>query len=218
MKSKAILSLSGGLDSTTLLYHLVKDLDRDVLAVSFEYGQNHSKEVEFAEYHCKALGVPLRRINLKDYYDNINHSSTLQNGSKAVSSGSYEGVPDTYVSYRNLLFTITLASIAEEQCIDEIYLGLNRVDRFDGYWDTSEEFVAAVQAILNLNPSTKAKLITPFVNMTKADEVLIGSRLGIDYSRTMSCYRGENCGDCATCIERIDAFTKAKVEDGIKYV
>lgn len=218
MKNKAILSLSGGLDSTTLLYHIVKDLKRDVIAVNFNYGQNNAKEIEFAKYHCDSLDVEYRQIDLTDYFKQVNHSSSLLSGAMSVSKGDYsDKVPDTYVSHRNLLFTLIMASIAEQEKANELYLGIDKVDSFNGYWDTSSEFVKRVQAVLDLNPSNSLKLVTPFVEMLKPDEIKIGMRLGLDYSKTMTCYRGTNCGDCASCNERISAFESLGLKDSINY-
>lgn len=219
-KTKAILSVSGGLDSTTLLYHVVKDLEREVTVVSFDYGQNHNNEVEFARYHAERLGVDFRLINLKDFFRQINHTSALLNGKDAVPEHGYQvgdPTPPTYVSNRNLFFTIIMSSIAEEIGAEEIYLGIQRVDEFSGYWDTTVSFVEKVQAVLDENRSNKVKLICPFVQMTKSDEIEIGNRFGIDYAKTISCYKGTNCGVCSTCRERIEAFRKIGLEDPIKY-
>lgn len=219
MKTKAIISLSGGLDSTTLLYHITKDLKREVFAIGFDYGQNHKSELEYAKYHCDKLSVKFQVIDLNSYFHQINNTSTLLQGSESVSKGEYsKNPPDTYVSNRNLLFTLIMASIAEREGANELYLGIQRVDSFNGYWDTSESFVNKTQELLNLNPAIDLKIVTPFVNMTKSDEILIGNRLGLDYSKTMSCYRGSNCGDCATCIERIGAFNKLNMKDPVQYV
>lgn len=216
---KAILSLSGGLDSTTLLYHVVKDLKREVIAIGFNYGQNHKNELEYAKYHCDKLGVEFRIINLIDFYKQINHTSALLNGKEAVPTEEYSNSeqPPTYVSNRNLFFSIIMNSIAEEFGADEIYLGIQKVDEFNGYWDTSPAFVTALQNIFDLNKENPIKIVCPFVTLTKSDEILIGNRLGLDYSKTISCYKGENCGKCPTCRERIAAFGKIGLKDPIKY-
>ena len=218
-KLKAIVSCSGGLDSTTLLYHIVKDLERDVLAVSFDYGQNHVKEIEYAKHHANELNIEHRVINLKDFYKQINNSSALTTGSDNVPDADYSNdvQPITYVSNRNLFFSIIMSSIAEEVKASEIYLGIQRVDSFNGYWDTSETFVERLQALMNLNTSNQVKLVTPFVNMNKSDEIAIGNRLGLDYAKTMSCYKGINCGTCSTCRERILAFESIGLTDPINY-
>lgn len=216
---KAILSLSGGLDSTTLLYHVVKDLKRDVLAVGFDYGQNHSKELEYAKYHCELLGVPFRIIHLEEFWKQINHTSALLNGKDAVPTEEYSNneQPITYVSNRNLFFAVIMNSIAEEIKAEEVYLGVQKVDEFNGYWDTSMKFVEAVQKVFDLNTENKVKIVCPFVSLTKSDEIQIGNRLGLDYSKTISCYKGENCGECPTCRERIAAFLKIGLKDPIAY-
>lgn len=218
--SKSIVSVSGGLDSTTLLYHVVKDLGRDVTAVAFNYGQNHGNEIDYAKYHAKKLGVKLKVIDLRDFFKQINHTSALLNGKDAVPEHAYQvgdPTPPTYVSNRNLFFTIIMSSIAEEIGAEEIYLGIQRVDEFSGYWDTTMSFVEKVQAVLDENRSSKVKLVCPFVQMTKSDEIAIGNRLGLDYSQTISCYKGTNCGICSTCRERIEAFKKIGMKDPVRY-
>lgn len=220
-KTKAILSVSGGLDSTTLLYHVVKELNRDVTVVAFDYGQNHNNEVEFARYHAEKLGVPFKLIKLADFFRQINHTSALLNGADEVPEHDYQvgdPTPPTYVSNRNLFFTIIMSSIAEEVGAEEIYLGIQRVDEFSGYWDTTLSFVDKVQQVLDENRSSKVKLVTPFVEMTKSDEILIGNKLGLDYAQTISCYKGTNCGVCSTCRERIAAFEKVGLKDPITYL
>ena len=219
-KTKAILSVSGGLDSTTLLYHVVKDLGRDVTAVAFNYGQNHANEIDYAKYHAEKLGIELKVIDLRDFFKQINHTSALLNGKDAVPEHGYQvgdPTPPTYVSNRNLFFTIIMSSIAEEIGAEEIYLGIQRVDEFSGYWDTTKSFVDKVQGVLDENRSSKVKLVCPFVQMTKSDEIKIGERLGLDYSQTISCYKGTNCGVCSTCRERIEAFKKVGMKDPITY-
>lgn len=218
--TKAILSVSGGLDSTTLMYHVVKDLGREVTAVAFNYGQNHANEIDYAKYHAEKLGVELKVIDLQDFFKQINHTSALLNGKDAVPEHGYQvgdPTPPTYVSNRNLFFTIIMSSIAEEIGAEEIYLGIQRVDEFSGYWDTTKSFVDKVQGVLDENRSSKVKLVCPFVQMTKSDEIKIGERLGLDYSQTISCYKGTNCGVCSTCRERIEAFKKIGMKDPIRY-
>lgn len=218
--TKAILSVSGGLDSTTLMYHVVKDLGREVTAVAFNYGQNHANEIDYAKYHAEKLGVELKVIDLRDFFKQINHTSALLNGKNAVPEHGYQvgdPTPPTYVSNRNLFFTIIMSSIAEEIGAEEIYLGIQRVDEFSGYWDTTKSFVDKVQGVLDENRSSKVKLVCPFVQMTKSDEIKIGERLGLDYSQTISCYKGTNCGVCSTCRERIEAFKKIGMKDPIRY-
>lgn len=202
----SIISLSGGIDSTTLLYHLVKNKKEKVYAVIFNYGQNHSNEIKFAKYHAKKLEVDYKIINLKNYFKQVNHTSALLNGSEMIENERYSNNPKTYVPYRNLLFLIILASIAEEIKAEKICLGIQKTDTFNGYWDTSKDFVKKAQELFNLNVNNQVKIECPFVNMSKTDEIRIGLKLGLDYNKTISCYKGTNCKQCATCIEREEAF------------
>ena len=222
---KIALSLSGGLDSTTLLYCLVKKYgEENVFALSFDYGQKQYYELEKAELSCANLGVAHRIADLS-YLGDISSavSSNIRGSTIAVPTIREvlgEPQPVTYIPFRNLQFTAILLAFAEANGCEAVALGIQATDLY-GYWDTTEAFVQAMQNICDLNRKTKIQLVTPFVTLTKTDEIQIGNEIGVDYSNTLTCYDpnedGESCGKCATCSERIKAFATVGVMDTVTY-
>jgi 7-cyano-7-deazaguanine synthase len=222
---KVALSLSGGLDSTTLLYCLVKKYGAEnVYALSFDYNQKQSIELEKAKISCDKLGVVHKVINLSFLGDIVGKVSSNIKGSTiavpTIQDVLGEPQPVTYIPFRNLQFTSMLLAFAEANECGAVALGIQAVD-FYGYWDTTLEFVQAMQNICDLNRKTQITMCTPFVELTKVDEITIGTELGINYADTISCYdpneHGDACGTCPTCVERIKAFATAGIIDPTTY-
>lgn len=220
---KAVVLLSGGLDSTTALY-LAKKEGFEVYAISFDYGQRHDKELECAKNIAKKAGV-------KDYVvvkTNMNAwgGSALTDKNIDVPEGKEESkeIPITYVPARNMIFLSFAASYAEVVGAQDIFIGVSEVD-YSGYVDCRKEFIDSMENTINLGTVCGAELgrkitiRTPFINMTKAEEIKLGMELGVDYSETWSCYKGEEeaCGVCDSCKLRIAAFEKAGSKDPLKY-
>lgn len=223
--AKVALSLSGGLDSTTLLYCLVKRYGAEnVYALSFNYNQKQTIELDKAKVSCDKLGVLHKVIDLTFLGDIVgNVSSNIKGSSIAVPTIQEvlgEPQPVTYIPFRNLQFTSMLLAFAEANSCGAVALGIQAVD-FYGYWDTTLEFVQAMQNICDLNRKTQIEICTPFVTLTKVDEIQIGDQLGIDYNDTLTCYNpnaaGSACGQCPTCVERIKAFATAGYKDPVNY-
>lgn len=228
MKNKIVV-LSGGLDSTILTYKLVDDFGRDrVIALSFNYGQKHSLELDCAKTTCQSLGIEHKIIDISFIGDIIAPVSALSNRA-LVQTPTIQDVigdpqPPTYVPFRNMLMCSMAFTFAESNNADEVYAGFQAVDLY-GYWDTSEFFVDAINNVCKLNRQNQMKLIAPFVDWTKKDEILLGQTLGVDFSNCWSCYDPQMingvahaCGACATCAERIQNFGKAKTPDLVPYV
>lgn len=217
-KQKSIAVVSGGLDSTTLLYYLV-DKGEDVTAVSFNYGQTHVVELEFASYHTKKLGVKHTVINLKDVFKDISSSSALLGGIEMPTIQDVVGDPQpvTYVPFRNAILLTVAASVAEGIGASKLYYGAQKHDEYSGYWDTTQVFTDSLQAMFNLNRKNKITIEAPFVEKSKSDLVKIGTELGLNYAKTMTCYSGTDCGICPTCADRIQAFKRAGLEDPKTY-
>ncbi len=210
---------SGGMDSTTLLHHVSRDYP-DVKALTFQYGQTHSKEIGFARQNCADLGIPLTEIDLRDIFKHIS-TSALTNPSITIPTiKEVQGHPQpvTYVPARNLLFLSIAASVAESLGCDKIWYGIQRHDLY-AYWDTSAEFVKNVQSVIDLNRLHHITIETPFVDMSKAEILKLGRHLDVDYSKTWSCYAGRDlaCGVCPTCAERLKAFKQVGLVDPLQY-
>ena len=212
----SLLVLSGGLDSTTMLYEYH---ERIALAISFHYGSNHNdKELAFAKMHCERLGIPHIIIPLnfiKEYF----HSSLLE-GADAIPEGNYdeENMKSTVVPFRNGIMLAVAAGMAENNHLQYIMLA-NHAGDHTIYPDCRPDFVDAMNKAVNAGTWNGVQLLTPYTMLTKADIAAHGKALGIDYSETWSCYKGgeHHCGVCGTCRERIEALQLAGIEDKTVY-
>lgn len=224
---KVVSVLSGGLDSTVLLYKLVKDYGlENVYVITYRYGQKHSIEIAKAIESTHRLGLQDKHLIL-----DISFLGELVKDKSSLSSFSNIEVPEitdilgdpqpvTYVPFRNLIFHSIALSYAENIGATKVFLGLQEHDLYS-YWDTSEDFVKAVNSMTSLNRQSKITLETPFIRMSKEEEIRLGIELGVDFKSTWTCYRGpregQACGVCPSCSERIMNFIKAGIEDPIPY-
>lgn len=219
MAKKAVVLLSGGLDSTVAAY-LAQSQGFDVYALSFDYGQKHSRETEHAKKVAKgieAIEHKLVELKLSDW-----GGSSLTDSALDVEDGDVtrKDIPVTYVPARNMVFLSVAASYAEAIEAQDIFIGVSEVD-YSGYVDCRQEFIDAMEAAINLGTVMGAEknkplnIHAPFVNKTKAEEIKLGVELGVDFSLTWSCYRGgeKPCGTCDSCLLRAKAFAEAGIED-----
>ena len=215
-KKDAVLILSGGMDSTTLLYDYQ---DRIALAVSFDYGSNHNaREIPFARLHCERLGIPHVVIPL-DFMPKYFKSSLLD-GADAIPEGHYEddNMRSTVVPFRNGIMLSVAVGIAESNDLHYVmmaYLGGDHTI----YTDCRPEFVEALNQAAIAGTFVGVELLSPYKHLTKSDIARRGKELGIDYSETWSCYKGESlhCGRCGTCVERREALADAGIADTTEY-
>lgn len=216
---KAIVLLSGGLDSAVALY-LAKQEAKEVHAISFDYGQRHDRELNAAKAIAEKAGIKAHQVvTLKlDQWG----GSSLTDKNIEVENGDVnrDDIPVTYVPARNMVFLSVAASYAEAIGAQHIYIGVSEVD-YSGYVDCRQEFIDGMEKAINLGTVMGAeknqpiKIHAPFVNKTKAQEITLGMELGVDFSLTWSCYRGDNkpCGTCDSCLLRAKAFAEAGFED-----
>lgn len=211
-----ILILSGGMDSTTMLYEYRDDI---ALAVSFHYGSNHNdKEIPFARYHCEKLGIKHITIPLafmKQYF-----RSSLLEGSEAIPEGNYddENMKSTVVPFRNGIMLAIVAGLAETYGLKHVMMANHGGDHTI-YPDCRPAFVEAMSAAIAAGTYEGITLKTPYTNITKGEIARKGKSLGIDYTQTWSCYKGGevHCGKCGTCRERKEALAAAGIEDLTPY-
>jgi 7-cyano-7-deazaguanine synthase len=216
---KAVVLLSGGLDSSVAI-HLAKREGFEVYALSFNYGQKHNKELECAKLTAKKVGA--KEHNIVTLQLNLWGGSSLTDSSMEVEDGNINrtDIPPTYVPARNMVFLSVAASYAEAIGAQDIFIGVSEVD-YSGYVDCREEFIAAMELAINkgtvmgAEQGKKIKIHTPFIHKTKAEEILLGEDMNVDWSRTWSCYRGGDkpCGTCDSCLLRAKAFAEADVID-----
>jgi 7-cyano-7-deazaguanine synthase len=223
MNTRAVILLSGGLDSATVLA-LAREAGFDCHALSVSYGQRHQAELNAAARVAHAQGAREHRIMHVDL-GRIG-GSALTDKSIDVPTSAAEGIPVTYVPARNTIMLSLGLAWAEVLDAREIHVGVNAVD-YSGYPDCRPEFVAAFQNLATV--ATKAgvegrapAVRAPLINMSKSDIIRTGLRLGVDYSLTVSCYqadaRGQACGACDSCRLRREGFAAAGVADPTRYV
>lgn len=215
--SKAIVVLSGGLDSTTALYWALKNYD-EVDAVSVNYGQRHSIELEYASATCNALGV--RHDVLEAGSLGLVLSGSALTDNVEVPHGHYEdeSMRSTVVPNRNAILLNLVAGIAVARGAQAIVTGVHAGDHAI-YPDCRPEFIEAMRSLLAVANYEPVAVEAPFLTSSKAEIASIGDFLGVDFTKTYSCYEGgrEHCGQCGTCVERVEAFELAGVADPTHY-
>ena len=210
---KTILVLSGGLDSTTLLYKLLSE-GKEVEAISFDYGQRHKKELEFASKTCKKLNIKHQIIEM-DFLKNLISNSALT-GDIEVPEGHYEAenMKLTVVPNRNMIMASIATGYAVNINADEVALGVHAGDHII-YPDCRPEFISALRTTTLISNFKPINIYAPFLYIDKADIVKIGKELNVDYSLAWTCYKGEDkpCGVCGSCQERQYSFEKNNIKD-----
>jgi 7-cyano-7-deazaguanine synthase len=222
-KMKAVVLLSGGLDSTTALAIAQSD-GFDVHAMSFRYGQRHKVELESAEHVAATMGVKqhvIVDVNLRQFGGSALTSELDVPKSRSVAEMGH-GIPVTYVPARNTVFLSFALAWAETLGAQDIYIGVNALD-YSGYPDCRPEYIKAYETMANLatragiEGTQRLRIHTPLIQLTKAQIIQRGLELGIDYSRTSSCYdpapTGAPCGSCDSCLLRIKGFNEAGIQD-----
>lgn len=212
----SIIVLSGGLDSTTMLYEY---RERIAMAVSFHYGSNHNdRELAFAKLHCERLGIQHLIIPL-DFIGRHFNSSLLA-GADAVPEGHYndDNMRSTVVPFRNGIMLAVAAGLAENNGLQYVMIA-NHAGDHTIYPDCRPEFISAMDAAISNGTYNNARILAPYTNITKADIARRGKLLKIDYAETWSCYKGGkvHCGKCGTCVERREALRLAGIEDTTVY-
>jgi len=226
MKKKAIVLLSGGLDSTTVL-GIAHAGGFELHTLSFDYGQRHQREVNAATAVAQYYGVQQQRtikIDLRAF-----GGSALTDDIAVPHSRSFETmaqeIPVTYVPARNTIFLSFALAYAEVQGANDIFLGINAID-YSGYPDCRPEYLEAYECMANLatkaavQDGRKFSIHAPLLRMNKAEIIRKGIELGVPYELTWSCYEGEElaCGTCDSCLLRLHGFAEAGVKDPIGYV
>lgn len=213
---KSMIILSGGMDSVTLLYD---KKDEIAVAVTFDYGSNHNKrEEEFAKYHCEKLGIEHIIIPLTFIHDYF--KSSLLEGASAIPDGHYEDetMKSTVVPFRNGIMLSVACGLAESRELEKVLIA-NHFGDHAIYPDCRKGFIDAMSEAMKCGTYKGITIDAPYTTITKTDIAKIGKSLGIDYSKTYSCYKGgeKHCGKCGTCVERKEALRDAGIEDPTEY-
>jgi 7-cyano-7-deazaguanine synthase len=221
-KKKAVILVSGGLDSSTVLAMALAEA-YDCYCLSFDYGQRHRAELVAAQKICASMGVSEYKVASLDL--SIFGGSALTDNSIAVPEEESVGIPITYVPARNTVFLSYGLAWAEVLGANDIFIGVNAVD-YSGYPDCRPAFIEAYEVMANL--ATKAgverqqtRILTPLISLSKAEIIRQGVALGLDYSLTVSCYQadeqGHACGKCESCRLRRMGFQQAGLSDPTIY-
>jgi 7-cyano-7-deazaguanine synthase len=217
--NKAVVLLSGGLDSTTLLYWAVNE-GYTPYVLSFDYGQRHKKEVSFAKKTCEKLGVEHKIIDITSIHELLSGSAlTDESVSIPEEHYSHETQKATIVPNRNAIMLNIAIGYAVSLGADRVFYAAHANDR-EIYPDCRAEFINSQNETAKLaNDNEELEIIAPFVGKAKADIVKIAGELDVPFEDTWSCYKGKAkaCGVCGTCRERIEAFELAEFKDAIEY-
>lgn len=222
-KEKAVILVSGGLDSATVLA-MALEQGYDCYTLAFDYGQRHRSELQAAEQVSAAQGATEHKVVRLDL--STIGGSALTDSSIDVPEHGGEGIPVTYVPARNTVFLSIGLGWAEVLGASKIFIGVNAVD-YSGYPDCRPEYVSAFETLANL--ATKAgvegaglQIIAPLMKLNKGDIIRVGSKLGVDYGLTVSCYQansdGEACAHCDSCHLRREGFKSAGLADPTRYI
>lgn len=223
IKPRAVVLLSGGLDSATVLA-MAQAQGYECFAMSFNYGQRHRAELAAAGRLAKAAGVADHKVIGLDL-DGIGGSALTDHAMELPAAGG-AGIPTTYVPARNTVFLALALGWAEVLDARHIFIGVNAVD-YSGYPDCRPEFIEAFQQLANLatragTEGSRFNICAPLEHMSKADIIQAGELLGVDYRLTVSCYQadeeGRACGACDSCELRAQGFAAAGMDDPTRYV
>jgi 7-cyano-7-deazaguanine synthase len=225
---KAVVLLSGGIDSATTLA-IARNEDFRCYALTFRYGQRHQREIEAAKKIAHSLAAAEHRIidiDLAQFGGSALTNLSIEVPKDRAELDNQNEIPQTYVPARNTIFLSYALAWAEVLGAFDIFLGVNTTD-YSGYPDCRAEFIAAFEKTANLGTAAAIQgrgqysINTPIIEMTKGDIILTGTKLGVDYSLTHSCYdpdeQGGSCGRCDSCRLRLKGFAEAGLKDPIEY-
>ncbi|MBR3087410.1 MAG: 7-cyano-7-deazaguanine synthase QueC [Prevotella sp.] len=212
----AVIVLSGGMDSVTLLY---EQQARIALAITFDYGSNHNqREAMYAKQHCQLLGIEHLLIPLE--FMSRYFKSSLLEGADAIPEGDYDdtNMKSTVVPFRNGIMLSIACGIAESRGLTKVMIA-NHFGDHAIYPDCRAEFIRPMSEAMRAGTYVGVEILAPYTGISKTDIALIGKRLGVDYSQTYSCYKGGelHCGKCGTCLERKQALHDAGIVDNTLY-
>jgi 7-cyano-7-deazaguanine synthase len=226
--SKAVIVYSGGMDSTVLLEHCIKNHD-DVYALTFDYNQRHKKEIYIAEAymynHYSYHGSPVKEhkiIDLKFFRDLVPSSALTSDDINVPKMKDIIGEAQStaYVPNRNMMMVSIACSYAEAVGASDVYYGAVAIDNLSGFWDCTENFVDGINNLLALNRMNRISVKAPLLYKTKKEIIEMGIELGVYFDQTWTCYEGQDisCGVCPSCAARLGGWIKAGYIDPLPYL
>ncbi len=222
---KAVVLLSGGLDSATVLYQ-AKALGFECYAISFDYQQRHRRELESAKAIADSAGVVEHQqvsFDLRAWGGSALTDSKIDLPHDRSVTEMAENIPVTYVPARNTIFLSFALAYAETIGADCVYIGVNALD-YSGYPDCRPDYIEAMQSVFRLGTKQGREgiaiaIVTPLINLRKTEIIQLGNQLGVPWEKTWSCYAGEDlaCGVCDSCQLRLAAFDELGIPDPLSY-
>ena len=217
--NKALVLLSGGLDSSVVL-SVCQDKGYDIYAISFDYGQRHKVELEYAKFQATFFNCISHEVFKMEFYGGSALTDDIKVPKNRDSHSMSKDIPVTYVPSRNIVFLSFASGYAECHDIDNIFIGVNAID-YSGYPDCRKNFIDNFEKLINKSTKkgiegSKFKINTPLINLSKKDIIKLGHKNGVDFSMTSSCYSPKlkkNCGVCDSCLLRKQGFEEAGLSD-----
>ena len=217
--NKALVLLSGGLDSSVVL-SVCQDKGYDIYAISFDYGQRHKVELEYAKFQATFFNCISHEVFKMEFYGGSALTDDIKVPKNRDSHSMSKDIPVTYVPSRNIVFLSFASGYAECHNIDNIFIGVNAID-YSGYPDCRKNFIDNFEKLINKSTKkglegSKFKINTPLINLSKKDIIKLGHKNGVDFSMTSSCYSPKlkkNCGVCDSCLLRKQGFEEAGLRD-----
>ena len=217
--NKALVLLSGGLDSSVVL-SVCQDKGYDIYAISFDYGQRHKVELEYAKFQATFFNCISHEVFKMEFYGGSALTDDIKVPKNRDSHSISKDIPVTYVPSRNIVFLSFATGYAECHDIDNIFIGVNAID-YSGYPDCRKNFIENFEKLINRSTKkglegSKFKINTPLINLSKKDIITLGHKNGVDFSMTSSCYSPKlkkNCGVCDSCLLRKQGFEEAGLRD-----
>ena len=217
--NKALVLLSGGLDSSVVL-SVCQDKGYDIYAISFDYGQRHKVELEYAKFQATFFNCISHEVFKMEFYGGSALTDDIKVPKNRDSHSMSKDIPVTYVPSRNIVFLSFASGYAECHNIDNIFIGVNAID-YSGYPDCRKNFIDNFEKLINKSTKkglegSKFKINTPLINLSKKDIIKLGHKNGVDFSMTSSCYSPKlkkNCGVCDSCLLRKQGFVEAGLRD-----
>ena len=217
--NKALVLLSGGLDSSVVL-SVCQDEGYDIYAISFDYGQRHKVELEYAKFQATFFNCISHEVFKMEFYGGSALTDDIKVPKNRDSHSMSKDIPVTYVPSRNIVFLSFASGYAECHDIDNIFIGVNAID-YSGYPDCRKNFIDNFEKLINKSTKkglegSKFKINTPLINLSKKDIIKLGHKNGVDFSMTSSCYSPKlkkNCGVCDSCLLRKQGFEEAGLRD-----
>jgi 7-cyano-7-deazaguanine synthase len=225
MSFSSIVTYSGGLDSTCLLYKVVQEdyihRGKGVLAIAFNYGQRHVLELKMAQENCNRLGVPLKVLDITFMKEILSVSSLVNKDMVIphVKDVLGDAQPSYHIPNRNMMLLSIAVATAESVGATDVYYGAAEVDTHSGHWDGSLDFLKTINELIGLNRKHKIEIKAPYITFSKKQIIEDGIKNDVDFERTHTCYNGGEiaCGTCSACSSRIQGFLEAGIKDPVPY-